>query len=67
MKNTLTAVIETSKGAIRLKLFADQTPLTVGNFVNLARRGYYNQLNFHRVISDFMIQGGCPKIGRAHV
>ena len=60
MKNTLTAVIETSKGAIRLKLFADQTPLTVGNFVNLARRGYYNQLNFHRVISDFMIQGGCP-------
>ena len=60
MKNTLTAVVETSKGAIRLKLFADQTPLTVGNFVNLARRGYYNQLNFHRVISDFMIQGGCP-------
>ncbi|MDD4092770.1 MAG: peptidylprolyl isomerase [Smithellaceae bacterium] len=60
MKNSLTAVIETSKGVIRLTLFADQTPLTVGNFVNLARRGYYNQLNFHRVISDFMIQGGCP-------
>lgn len=60
MKNSLTAVVETSKGTIRLKLFADQTPLTVGNFVNLARRGYYNQLNFHRVISDFMIQGGCP-------
>ncbi|HPC86358.1 MAG TPA: peptidylprolyl isomerase [Smithellaceae bacterium] len=60
MKNSLTAVIETDKGAIRLALFADQTPLTVGNFVNLARRGYYNQLKFHRVISDFMIQGGCP-------
>lgn len=61
MKNELTAVIETDKGTIRLRLFADQTPITVGNFVNLARRGYYNNLNFHRVISDFMIQGGCPE------
>jgi peptidyl-prolyl cis-trans isomerase B (cyclophilin B) len=60
MKNKLTAVIETDKGTIRLRLFADQTPVTVGNFVNLARRGYYNNLKFHRVISDFMIQGGCP-------
>lgn len=60
MKNKLTAVIETDKGTIRLRLFADQTPVTVGNFVNLARRGYYNNLTFHRVISDFMIQGGCP-------
>ena len=60
MKKSLTAVIETSKGAIRLKLFADQTPLTVGNFANLARCGYYNKLKFHRVIPDFMIQGGCP-------
>ncbi|MEN6374992.1 MAG: peptidylprolyl isomerase [Smithella sp.] len=61
MKNELTAVIETDKGTIRLRLFADQTPITVGNFVNLARRGYYNNLKFHRVISDFMIQGGCPE------
>lgn len=61
MKNELTAVIDTDKGTIRLRLFADQTPITVGNFVNLARRGYYNNLNFHRVISDFMIQGGCPE------
>lgn len=61
MKNELTAVIETDKGTIRLRLFADQTPITVGNFVNLARRGYYNNLTFHRVISDFMIQGGCPE------
>jgi len=60
MKNKLTAVVETNKGAIRLNLFADQTPVTVGNFVNLARRGYYDNLKFHRVIPDFMIQGGCP-------
>ena len=56
----LTAVFTTSKGAIRLRLFAEQAPLTVANFVNLAQRGYYDGLNFHRVISDFMIQGGCP-------
>ena len=60
MGNELKAVIETNKGTINLKLFAEQTPITVGNFVNLARRGYYNNLNFHRVIPDFMIQGGCP-------
>jgi len=60
MKNDLKAVIETSKGTINLNLFAGQTPITVGNFVNLARRGYYNGLKFHRVIPDFMIQGGCP-------
>ena len=61
MKNKLVAVIETDKGTIRLRLFAEQTPITVGNFVNLARRGYYNNLKFHRVIPDFMIQGGCPE------
>jgi len=60
MKNELKAVIETNKGTINLKLFAEQTPVTVGNFVNLAQRGFYNNLNFHRVIPDFMIQGGCP-------
>jgi peptidyl-prolyl cis-trans isomerase B (cyclophilin B) len=60
MKNKLMAVIETEKGTIRLRLFAEQAPITVGNFVNLARRGYYNNLKFHRVIPDFMIQGGCP-------
>ncbi len=56
----LTATIDTIKGKIQLKLFADQTPITVGNFVNLAKRGYYDGLKFHRVIADFMIQGGCP-------
>jgi peptidyl-prolyl cis-trans isomerase B (cyclophilin B) len=60
MKNDLKAVIKTDKGTINLKLFAGQTPITVGNFVNLARRGYYDGLKFHRVIPDFMIQGGCP-------
>jgi peptidyl-prolyl cis-trans isomerase B (cyclophilin B) len=56
----LTAVMKTSKGDIRLKLFPDKAPLTVLNFVNLSSRGYYNNLTFHRVIPDFMIQGGCP-------
>ena len=56
----LTAVIETTKGDIRLRLFGDQAPLTVANFANLALRGYYDNLKFHRVIPDFMIQGGCP-------
>ena len=54
------AVISTSKGDIKLRLFADKTPVTVANFVNLARHGYYDGLQFHRVIPDFMIQGGCP-------
>jgi peptidyl-prolyl cis-trans isomerase B (cyclophilin B) len=56
----LTAVFTTDRGPIRLKLFADIAPLTVANFVNLVQRGYYNGLKFHRVIPDFMIQGGCP-------
>ncbi len=54
------AVFETSKGTIRLDLYPDKAPVTVANFVNLAQRGYYDGLNFHRVIDDFMIQGGCP-------
>ena len=52
--------ITTNKGDIKLRLFADKTPVTVANFVNLAKRGYYDGLQFHRVIPDFMIQGGCP-------
>jgi len=56
----ITAAIETSKGVINLDLFADKTPLTAANFVNLVQRGYFDNLNFHRVIDDFMIQGGCP-------
>src|SRR5512144_808157 len=57
----LTADIKTNRGTIHPKLFADKTPMTVANFANLARRGYYDGLTFHRVIPDFMIQGGCPQ------
>jgi len=56
----LKAAITTSKGTINLELFADKAPLTVANFANLARRGFYDGLTFHRVIDNFMIQGGCP-------
>lgn len=55
------AIIETSKGDIHVTLFSEQTPLTVANFANLSTRGYYDNLNFHRVIENFMIQGGCPQ------
>jgi len=58
---SLTAIIDTPKGAITIDLLAEAAPLTVANFVNLARRGFYDGLNFHRVIADFMIQGGCPE------
>ena len=58
---SLTAVFETSRGDIRVQLEPDIAPLTVANFVNLAKRGYYDGLNFHRVLKDFMIQGGCPQ------
>ena len=54
------AHIHTSKGTIKLNLFDDLAPITVANFINLANRGYYDNLIFHRVINDFMIQGGCP-------
>jgi len=55
-----TAVFDTSAGEIRCELFAADSPQTVGNFVGLAEAGYYDGLVFHRVIEDFMIQGGCP-------
>ena len=57
---SIKAIINTSKGSIHLNLYDSETPKTVANFVNLATRGYYDGLNFHRVINDFMIQGGCP-------
>ncbi len=57
----LQAVFETSKGTIRVNLLPDEAPVTVANFVNLASRGFYDGLIFHRVIPDFMIQGGCPQ------
>ncbi len=56
----LTAVFATAKGEIRVTLFPNEAPLTVANFANLAGRGYYDGLKFHRVIANFMIQGGDP-------
>jgi peptidyl-prolyl cis-trans isomerase B (cyclophilin B) len=56
-----TAVIATSAGEIRVELWPDAAPRTVGNFVGLARQGFYDGTVFHRVIRDFMIQGGCPQ------
>lgn len=55
-----TAELTTDKGAMRVKLFAKETPVTVNNFVFLARAGFYNNTIFHRIIKGFMIQGGDP-------
>ncbi len=57
---SLQAIIKTNKGEIKLNLFPDVAPITVLNFVTLAKTGYYNGLKFHRVIENFMIQGGDP-------
>ncbi len=54
------ATIETNKGTIKLELYEDKVPKTVGNFEKLAGEGFYDGLKFHRVIPDFMIQTGCP-------
>ncbi|MEL6352761.1 MAG: peptidylprolyl isomerase [Cyanobacteria bacterium J06627_28] len=54
------AIMETDKGTINLELFDQDAPNTVANFVKLAKDGFYDDLNFHRVIPNFMIQGGCP-------
>ena len=56
----LSATIFTNKGDSSLELVPKQTPVTIANFLNLAQRGYYDGLIFHRVIENFMIQGGCP-------
>ncbi|MCX5661511.1 MAG: peptidylprolyl isomerase [Planctomycetota bacterium] len=55
------ATFDTSKGIIKVQLHADKTPKTVANFEKLAGEGFYNGLKFHRVIPDFMVQGGCPQ------
>ena len=57
----LQAHIVTGRGTIHVRLFPDQAPITVANFVNLAQRKFYDGLSFHRVIPEFMIQGGCPE------
>lgn len=57
---TLNAKIKTDRGDINLKLFPEVAPMTITSFVTLAKKGFYNGLKFHRVIEDFMIQGGDP-------
>ena len=56
-----TATLHTSEGAIALELYPEEAPKTVDNFTRLAGEGFYDGLTFHRVIPDFMIQGGCPR------
>ena len=58
---TYSANIKTPQGTMTAELFAGETPVTVNNFVFLAQNGFYDNGGFHRVIKDFMIQGGCPK------
>lgn len=55
------AIITTEKGVMKAELYAAETPGTVANFVELAGHNFYDGLTFHRVIPDFVIQGGCPK------
>ena len=55
------AIMETAKGTINIEFFDADAPNTVKNFVDLVNKGFYDGLNFHRVIPDFVIQGGCPK------
>ncbi|MCS3924385.1 peptidylprolyl isomerase [Methanosalsum natronophilum] len=59
--DSIKAIIQTDKGDISLQLFENDAPNTVENFVKLAKDGFYDGLTFHRVIPDFVIQGGCPK------
>jgi peptidyl-prolyl cis-trans isomerase B (cyclophilin B) len=56
-----TAVLETSKGTIRFELDEAGAPITTANFIELAEKGFYNGLGFHRYVSGFVIQGGCPR------
>jgi len=59
--NMKTAVIETNMGTMEIELFTEKAPITTKNFIDLANKGFYDNLIFHRVIKDFMIQGGDPK------
>lgn len=54
-------IFETNRGTFTIELFEDKAPLTTGNFIKLVNQGFYNGLIFHRVIPQFMIQGGCPE------
>jgi peptidyl-prolyl cis-trans isomerase B (cyclophilin B) len=54
------AILKSSKGEMKIEFFTEDAPKTVANFVKLAKSGYYDGLTFHRVLNDFVIQGGCP-------
>ncbi|HKY29607.1 MAG TPA: peptidylprolyl isomerase, partial [Pyrinomonadaceae bacterium] len=58
---TILAVVRTSKGSFTISFYSEQAPLTVDNFVQLAKRGYFNGIAFHRVVPNFVIQGGDPR------
>jgi len=58
--DNISITLTTNKGELKIDLFADLVPITCGNFLNLADRGYYDGLSFHRVINNFMVQGGDP-------
>ena len=55
------AIMKTAKGDIQIDLFSDDAPNTVKNFTDLIEKGFYDGLNFHRVIPNFVVQGGCPQ------
>lgn len=55
------AIINTEKGSMKAELYTNETPMNAGNFIKLAESGFYDGLTFHRVIPDFVIQGGCPR------
>jgi len=59
MANTQ-ALLQTSKGDVKIELFTDENPITTGNFIKLSKAGFYDGLHFHRVIQGFMCQFGCP-------
>ena len=61
MAEDINIIVKTSRGEIPATIFASEVPVTASNFLNLAKRGFYDGLTFHRVIPDFMIQGGCPE------
>ena len=56
----MNAIIKTSKGDMKVEFYTDDAPNTVANFIKLVKEGYYDGLKWHRVIPDFVIQGGCP-------
>ena len=56
-----TAILDTNKGTIRFELYENEAPITTANFIKLAKSGFYDGLTFHRVVPEFVVQGGCPQ------